>query len=62
MEKTMNAPIVILKKGIAPIQNPDESNETNLNAKEDPESKIVFNELGEIEDLSEIYGEMSSIM
>lgn len=62
MEKTMSVPVVTLKKGISPIETSDKSNEANLKTKEDPEIRIVFDDLGEIEDLYEIYGEMSNTL
>jgi hypothetical protein len=62
MEKTMNATVVALNKGIAPIQTHAESNEAKLIEKEDQEVKNASDDLGEIEDLYEIYGEMSSTL
>jgi hypothetical protein len=62
MKKAMSAPVITLSKGIFPIQTADESNEVSLIVKEDPELQNVFDDLGEIEDLNEIYGEMSIVL
>lgn len=62
MEKTISAPVLTLTKGIAPIQIPNKSNGKNLTVKDDPDSHNVFEDLGELEDLNEIYGEMSNIL
>jgi hypothetical protein len=62
MEKTINAPVIILKKGIAPAQILDKSTEGHLIEKNDTDSQSVFEDLGELEDLNEIYGEMSNLL
>lgn len=62
MEKTMNAPVITLSKGIAPVQILDKNNGDNLIVNVDPELQNVFEDLGELDDLNEIYGEMSNIM
>jgi hypothetical protein len=62
MKKAMSAPVITLSKGIVPVQTTDESNDVSLIDKEDPELQNVFDDLGEIEDLNEIYGEMSIVL
>jgi hypothetical protein len=62
MGKAISATIVTLNKEIAPIQTPDEGNKADFITKEDPKLKNDFNDLGEIEDLYEIYGEMSNTL
>jgi hypothetical protein len=61
MEKTINSPVITLSKGIAPVQIPDKNNGDNLIVNVDPELQNVFEDLGELDDLNEIYGEMSNI-
>jgi len=60
MEKTVNVPEIKLHRGIAPVQISDNSNDNNLIVKDDPDLQNVFEDLGELEDLNEIYGEMSN--
>jgi hypothetical protein len=62
MEKTIIAPVITLIKGIAPVQILDKSNDNNLIVKDDQELQNVFDDLGELEDLNEIYGEMSNVL
>lgn len=62
MEKTINAPVIALSKGIAPAQIPDISLDDHLIIKDDLDFQNVFDDLGELDDLNEIYGEMSNIM
>jgi len=62
MGKTINAPVITLSKGIAPVQAPDKNNGNNLIVKDDADSQNVFDDLGELEDLNEIYGEMSNLL
>jgi hypothetical protein len=62
MEKTINAPVITLSKGIAPVQILDKNNGNNYFVKDDTDSQNVFDDLGELEDLNEIYGEMSNIL
>jgi len=62
MEKTINMPVITLSKGIAPVQLLNKSNGNNLIVKDDQDSQSVFSDLGELEDLNEIYGEMSNIL
>jgi len=62
MEKTINAPVITMSKGIAPVQTFVNSYDNNLLLEGDPDLQNVFNDLGELEDLNEIYGEMSNIL
>jgi len=62
MGKTINAPVITLSKGIAPVQTFVNSYDNNLLLESDPDLQNVFNDLGELEDLNEIYGEMSNII
>ena len=62
MEKTISAPVITLSRGIVPVKLIDKSSDNNLIVKDDPESQNVFDDLGELEDLNEIYGEMSNIL
>ena len=62
MEKTINAPVITLSKGIAPVQILNKSNDVDFIETDDLDSQNVFEDLGELEDLNEIYGEMSNIL
>ncbi len=62
MGKTLSEPVVILKKETKPDQSQDESRKSNLLHNKDSEAQDEFDDLGEIEDLYEIYGEMSNIL
>ena len=62
MKKTINAPVLTLSKGIAPVQILGKNADNNLIVKDDPDFQNVFDDLGELEDLNEIYGEMSNIL
>lgn len=62
MGKTINAPVITLSKGIAPVQTFVNSYDNNLLLEGDPDLQNVFNDLGELEDLNEIYGEMSNTL
>jgi hypothetical protein len=62
MGKTIDAPVVTLKKGNAPNQFPDQKVEVSVKSTSDPELQSDGDDFGEIEDLQEIYGEMSGIL
>jgi hypothetical protein len=62
MEKTIIAPVITLSKGIVPVQILGKNNDNNLIVKDDPDVENMFEDLGELEDLNEIYGEMSNIL
>jgi len=58
-ESNISSPTVLLHNGNAPIQTPA-ANPESLSGKDDPDSQHIFDDLGELNDLNEIYGEMSS--
>lgn len=60
MEQSINAPIVKLRRGNAPIQESLIFTERHSASENDSDSQHIFDDLGELEDLYQIYGEMSS--
>ena len=54
------SPAILLHRGTAPIQGRMINPENGLSGKDDPDSQHIFDDLGELNDLNEIYGEMSS--
>jgi hypothetical protein len=59
MEKTLSIQVVAVNKENSAVKAQENSKVTKLNAKKDSGVKDVFDDLGEMEDLFEIYGEMN---
>ena len=62
MEEKLNTPVVTYNMGIAPVQSPQNGNDTDLLANEDADLHNIFTDFGELEDLNMIYGEIGEVM
>ena len=62
MEKTLNAPVVTLNRGMVPIQSSVNRYDTDLLVNDDSELQNIFTDFGELEDLNMIYGEIGEVI
>jgi hypothetical protein len=60
MEQTIATPTIKLHKGTAPLQEKNDKNEYFNGTQINEEIQHIFDDLGELEDLYKIYGEMSN--